>query len=136
MQICQLNAVEAEKVEHSSYVPDCHLHNHLSKTDARELVAAGKARFVGVRALTVIGASLTEHWYRKAVLTDDGRYLGRTNSGMVRTCQLVRFRPPEIRHKTKGIEAHGARNRMASARKINWQPGPGNVQIATSETTA
>jgi len=137
VQICQLNAVEAGRVEHSDFVPDCHLHAHLSKKDAHDLVSAGKARFVSSRALTVFApASLTEHWYRVAVLTDDGRYLGRTNSGPVRTYQLVRFRPREIRCETTNIEAHGARNRTTSAREINCQAGPRKVRHATSETTA
>jgi hypothetical protein len=44
MQVCQLTGAEADRVEHSGFVPDCHFHGHLSKGDAHQLAeSAGEA---------------------------------------------------------------------------------------------
>jgi hypothetical protein len=98
MQICELTRAEAERVEHSSFVPDCHFHRHLSKNDAHQLAADGKVRFVNSRAVVAAGPDLVSgYWYDKAVQKDDDRYLGTANSGPVRTQQLLNFMPRAVK---------------------------------------
>jgi hypothetical protein len=98
MQICQLTGAEAERVERSSCVPDCHFHGHLSKSDAHQLAADGKVRFVNSRAVVAVGsASVSDYWYDEAA-KKDGRYLGTAQSGPVRTHQLLNFMPCAMKH--------------------------------------
>jgi hypothetical protein len=121
MQICQLTGLEADRVEHSGFVPDCHFHGHLSQGDARQLAADGKVRFVNSRAVVAVGsASMSGYWYDKAVRKHD-RHLGTAQSGPVRTCQLLNFMPRAMKHTVKDIEACGARLRRMSATATNHQ---------------
>ena len=53
MQICQLTGAEADRVEHSAFVPDCHFHGHLSKSDAHQLAADGKVKNLKQGALGI-----------------------------------------------------------------------------------
>lgn len=130
MQICQLSAVEGARLRHSTFLPDCHLHGHLSKKDANELAAAGRVAFVSERAVVVAGpSSLSGYWYDKVAKegTSD-RYWGTAQSrsastGSVGTRQLVNFMPREIKHKVTDIAACGRRRRRMSAAAINGQPG-------------
>jgi len=117
MQICQLTGAEADRVEHSGFVPDCHFHGHLSKGDAHQLAADGKVRFVNSRAVVAMDSvPLSKHWYDEAAKKNDGRYLGTAKSGTaqsgwVHTHQLVKFMPRGMKHKVRDIRACGARQR-------------------------
>lgn len=98
MQMCLLNATEAEKVERGGIVPDCHLHRHISKRDAKQLIDAGQVKSVNARAVATVGppsSSATEYWYDRAVRTDD-RYFGiaRAEPGRgFRAFQLLNYMP-------------------------------------------
>src|SRR5437762_12824891 len=121
MQICQLTGAEADRVEHSAFVPDCHFHGHLSKSDAHQLAADGKVRFVNSRAVVAVGsASVSGYWYDKAAKKSD-RHPGTAQSGPVRTRQLLNFMPRAMKHTVKAIEACGARLRRMSAAATNHQ---------------
>jgi hypothetical protein len=75
------------------FIPDCHLHKHLSKKDADQAAAEGKVRFINHRAVVAaVSTPLSGYWYDNAVKKDD-RYLGTAPSGPVRTMQLVNFMP-------------------------------------------
>jgi hypothetical protein len=117
MQICQLTGADADSIEHSGFVPDCHFHAHLSKSDAHQLAADGKVRFVNNRAVVAVG-SVSGYWYDKAVRKHD-RHLGTAQSGPVRTRQLLNFMPRAMKHTVRDIEACGARRRQMSAAAIN-----------------
>lgn len=121
MQICQLTGTEADRVEHSGFVPDCHFHGHLSKGDAHQLAADGKVRFVSSRAVVAVGsAAVSGYWYDKAVKKSD-RHPGTGKSGPVRTRQLLKFMPRTMKHTVRDIEACGARRRQMSAAATNHQ---------------
>lgn len=126
MQICQLTGAEADRVQHSGFVPDCHFHGHLSKGDAYQLAADGKVRLVSSRAVVAVGsASVSGYWYDKAVKKSDRHQgtakSGTAQSGWVRTHQLVNFMPRAMKHTVKDIEACGARRRLMSAAAINHE---------------
>ena len=113
MQICQLTIDEVRKIEYPGYIPDCHLHAHLSKGDAQKLANEGRFRFFGPRKLVPVGISspqeLSDYLYRKLVVCkDDGQYWG--TAGQVRTKQLVNFMPRGPKHKFR-IGASGSRGR-------------------------
>lgn len=94
MQICQLTGAQAASLEHTGFVPACHFHGHLSKSDAHKLAADGKVRFVNSRAVVAVSSvPLSGYWYDKAVEKDDRRYLGVAISGPVRTHKLINFMP-------------------------------------------
>jgi hypothetical protein len=98
MQICQLSAAEAERVPDPCFVPDCHFHKHLSKSDADQAAADGKVRFVNRRAVVAVGSvPLPWYWYDKAVQKND-RNLGIAKSGPVSTLQLLNFMPRGLKH--------------------------------------
>lgn len=122
MQICQLSGGEAERMKQINFVPDCHLHEHLSKRDAEQAVADGRARFVSHRAVVAVAPRpLCEYWYDAAVQRND-RYLGTARSGAVRTRQLVSFMPRGMNHRVRDIEACGAHGRSMTAKAINETP--------------
>jgi len=62
LQICQLSATEALRLERAGVKPDCRRHNHLRGAVAEELVSTGRHRFVGPgrRAVTPSRASTDE----------------------------------------------------------------------------
>jgi len=97
MQVCQVSRAEAEKIQSSGFVPDCHFHEHFSKRDADRAAADGRVRFISRRAVVAVGAApLSGYWYDGAVKRND-RYLGTAQSGAVRTVQLVNFMPRRIK---------------------------------------
>jgi hypothetical protein len=119
MQICQLTAAEAERVQHSGFVPDCHFHRHLSKRDADQAAADGKVRFVNRRAVVAAGSALLPgYWYDKAVQTND-RHLGIAKSGPVSTFQLLKFMPRGMKHRVRDIGACGAHGHLMTAKAVN-----------------
>jgi hypothetical protein len=77
MQICLLSAGDAKESEGSHSVSDCHLHAHISKSAAKDLIDGGRVRSVTNRAVVAMvpASSITQYWYDKAVQTND-RYLG------------------------------------------------------------
>jgi hypothetical protein len=80
-------------VEHHDFRPDCNHHGHFSKGEARELVDAGKVKFVSPRAVVAVSSVPPPgRWYDQAVKKDD-RYLGVAKSGSVSTFQLLNFLP-------------------------------------------
>ena|ERR1700692_2296586 len=98
MQICQVSPNEAEKIRGTGFVPDCHLHKHLSRRDADQAAADGRVRFINRRAVVAVGqAPLSGYWYDVAVKRKDGRNWARAQSGLVRTMQLVNFMPRQIK---------------------------------------
>lgn len=122
MQICQLAEVEAERMQHLDFVPDCHLHSHLSRRDAERAVADGRVRFISRRAVVVMGPRpLSGYWYDDAVKRDD-RYLATAQSADIRTTQLVNFMPRGMKHKVRDIEACGAHGRSMTAKAVNETP--------------
>jgi len=144
MQICLLSAAEAKGVEDHGFSPDCHLHKHLSKWDARQAAADGRIRSVNHRAVFAVIAdtdspksaeasrltsgateadtqawgSLSNYWYDDAVNWND-RYLGTAQSGGVRTTQLMNFMPRGMKHKVRGVRARGAQGRLMPAKAVN-----------------
>jgi hypothetical protein len=98
LQICQVSPDEAEKIQNTGVVADCHFHKHLSRGDADQAVADGRVRFINRRAVVAVGqAPLSGYWYDVAVKRENGRYLGGAQSGLVRTLQLVNFMPRGIK---------------------------------------
>jgi hypothetical protein len=119
MQICLLSVAEAQKVQDPDFVPDCHLHKHLSIRDAHQAAANGQVRFVSPRAVVAVApVPLSGYWYDAAVRKND-RYLGRVKSGPVRTTQLVKFMPRGMNRRLRGVEAYGAHGRLMTSRAVN-----------------
>jgi hypothetical protein len=112
-------------VEHHDFRPDCNHHGHFSKGEARELINAGKVRFVSPRAVVAVSSGpLPGYWYDEVAKKDDRRYLGTAKSGTAqlgwaRTHQLVNFMPRAMKHTVKDIEACGAHQRRMSAIAVN-----------------
>ena len=119
MQVCQLSEREAERMQHPGFVPDCHLHKHLSRRDANQAAADGKVRFITRRAVVAVSpVLLSTYWYDDAVKRKD-RYLGTAQSGTVRTTQLISFMPRGMKHRVRDIEACGAHDRLMTVRAVN-----------------
>ena len=117
MQICQLSEGEAERLQHLKFVPDCHLHKHLSKREAEQAAADGTVRFVSRRSVVAVGpVSPCGYWYDSAVRRND-RYLG--TAGAVLTMQLVNFMPRGLKHRVRDMGACGAHGRSMTAKAIN-----------------
>lgn len=100
MQVCFLSAAEADRVEHQRTVPDCRLHQHISKSDARQLIDAGRVTAVNARTVVNVGSpsSASKYWYDKVVQIDN-RYWGvvrsgSRRSGWVRTFGSINYMPP------------------------------------------
>jgi hypothetical protein len=104
-------------VEHHGFRPDCNRHGHFSKSEARELIDAGKVRFASPRAVVAVSSvPLPGYWYDEVAKKDDRRYLGTAKSGTAqlgwaRTHQLVNFMPRGMKHKVRDIRACSARQR-------------------------
>jgi hypothetical protein len=123
LQICQLTSAEAEKIQRGLVV-DSHLHSHLSRNDARQLVENGRVRFINERAVVPVGcALLSDYWYDWAVLKND-RHWATVGSGPVTTRQMVSYMPKR-KHKVKRITACGAPACRQSVRAINAEVGGG-----------
>jgi hypothetical protein len=119
LQICQLTAAEAERVQDPGFLPDCHFHEHLSRCEAAQAVADGKLRFVSRRAVVAVGSvPLSAYWYDEAIKKND-RHLGMAKSGAVRTRQLLNFMPRAMRRKVRHVAACGAHGRVVTAKAVN-----------------
>jgi len=117
LQICQLTLSEAEKIQRGLVV-DCHLHSHLSRNDACQLVVNGRVRFINERAVVPVGcAPLSDYWYDWAVLKND-RHWATVRSGPVTARQMVSYMPKR-KHKVKRITACGAPARRLSVAAVN-----------------
>lgn len=98
MRICQLTRAEGEMVEYHDFRPDCNRHGHFSKREARELIEAGKVRFVSPRAVVAVNSVPPPgRWYDLAVKRND-RHFGIAKSGPVSTFQLLNFMPRGMKH--------------------------------------
>jgi hypothetical protein len=118
MQICQLSEGEAERVQYLKFVPDCHLHKHLSKRDAEQAAADGTLRFISQRAVVAVGpVSPCGYWYDASDKGND-RDMGTARSGAVRTTQIVNFMPRGMKHRVRDIAAWGAQGRSMTPKAI------------------
>ena len=91
-------------MEHHAFRPDCSRHGHFSKSEARELINAGKVRFVSPRAVVAVSSvPPSGYWYDEVAKKDDRRYLGTARSGTARMG----------RHTTAG-EFHAVRDEAQS----------------------